>query len=160
MLCSLLASVSIMTGVCADAKPQIMHDTPPTFSVELAQEMINKHRVAHGLRPVTIDKRLMAAAKAHSRDMARRGGISHKGSDGSYPKDRARRFGYRPRLASENVAAGHHETKSVIRGWERSSGHNANLLRRGAKHMGMALHYDPKSYYQTYWTLLMGVPKK
>lgn len=159
MLCSALTALSIFAGACSHATPQTLSDTPPSFDVELAQQMINEHRTAHGLAPVAIDDKLMAAAKAHSNDMSRRSRVFHKGTDGSLPKDRARTYGYNPRLASENVAAGYNNTSDVIRDWQRSRGHNANLLRRGAKHMGMALTYDASSGKQTYWTLLMGVPR-
>lgn len=159
MLCSVLTAVSIFAGACSTATPQILAGTPPSFDVELARKMINAHRAKHGLPPVIIDARLMRAAKAHASEMARRGRTSHRGSNGSLPKDRARAFGYTPRIASENVAAGHNNTKDVISDWQRSRGHNANLLRADAKHMGMALVYAPESGKQTYWTLLMGVPR-
>ena len=159
MICSMLAAASIFTGLCSDAVPQTLANKPPSFNAELARKLINRHRVSNGLAPVSIDRRLMAAAKAHSTDMSRRGRVFHKGSDGSYPKDRARRFGYNPRLASENVAAGYNNTRDVIRDWTISRGHNAILLRRGAKHMGMALVYNPKAGKQTYWTLVIGVPR-
>lgn len=159
MLCSALMALSIFTGACSDATSQALSNTAPSFDAGVARDMINQHRTANGLAPVAIDDRLMAAAKAHSDDMSRRGRISHEGSDGSLPKDRVRAQGYDPRIASENVAAGYNNTGDVIRDWQRSGNHNANLLRRGAKHMGMALSYDPSSGKQTYWTLLMGVPR-
>lgn len=159
MICSVLTAVSIFSGVCSDAVPQALAGKPPSFNVELAQQIINNHRAGHGLAPLAIDERLMAAAKAHSADLSRRGSVTHRGSDGSYPKDRARRYGYKPRLASENVAAGYHNTGDVIKGWKGSRGHNENLLRRGAKHMGMALVYKPNVGKETYWTLVIGTPR-
>jgi len=159
MLCSMLTAASIFVGACSGATSQVMSDTPPSFDPVIARDMINMHRQRYGLPPVAIDERLMKAAQAHSGDMSRRGRISHKGSDGSLPKDRARAFGYAPKIASENVAAGYNNTADVITDWQRSRGHNANLLRRGAKHMGMALVYNPQKGKQTYWTLLMGVPR-
>lgn len=159
MLCSALTALSIFAGACSPATSQAMAGTPPSFDVELARRMINDHRAKHGLGPVAVDQRLMRAAQAHSGDMARRGRISHRGADGSYPRDRARAYGYAPKIASENVAAGYHSTADVISDWQRSRGHNANLLRAGARHMGMALVYAPKKGKQTYWTLLMGVPR-
>ena len=159
MICSLLTAVTIFSGVCSDAVPQALAGKPPSFSVQQARTMINKHRASHGLAPLAIDQRLMASAKAHSKDMSRRGSITHRGSDGSYPKDRARRQGYKPRLASENVAAGYHTTSEVIKGWKGSRGHNENLLRRGAKHMGMAMIYKPNVGKETYWTLVIGTPR-
>jgi len=158
-ICSVITAVSILSGVCSDAVPQALAKKPPSFSITQAQKMINSHRARNGLGPVSINSRLVAAAKAHSRDQSRRGSSSHRGSDGSYPIQRARRAGYHPRLASENVASGYNNTADVIKGWKQSRGHNANLLRRGARHMGMAMVYNPKVGRQTYWTLLMGVPR-
>lgn len=154
-----LAAAALGTGACAGAVSQRVADTPPSFSLDLARKMINRHRAENGLEPLAVDARLNAAAKAHSSDLARRGATTHRGSDGSLPIDRARRAGYEPRLASENVAAGHNNTADVIKGWMGSRGHNANLLRRGARHMGMAMVYNPEVGRQTYWTLLVGTPR-
>ncbi|MDA7946155.1 MAG: CAP domain-containing protein [Hyphomicrobiaceae bacterium] len=159
MICNMLSAVSVITGLCSSATPQALSDKPPSFSVTVAQKMINAHRARHGLNALSVDSRLNAAAKAHSRDLARRNAISHRGSDGSYPKDRARRAGYNPRLASENVAVGYTNTADVIQSWKGSRGHNANLLRRGARHMGMGMVYRPNSGRETYWTLIIGKPR-
>ncbi len=159
MICSTLMSVSIMTGLCTSAVPQGATGKPPTFSITVARNMINAHRARYGLNPLAIDSRLSAAARSHSRDLARRNAMSHRGSDGSYPKDRARRAGYNPRLASENVAVGWSSTADVIGIWKGSSGHNANLLRRGARHMGMAMVYNPRTGKKTFWTLVIGKPR-
>jgi len=159
MICSVLTAVSIFAGACSGATSQALSNTPPSLDVIHAQELINTHRAGYGLAPVKIDPHLMEAAKAHSSDLARRGSVSHKGADGSYPKDRARRFGYNPKIASENVAAGYNNTGDVITDWKKSRGHNENLLRASARHMGIAMVYNPEKGKQTYWTLLMGVPR-
>ena len=160
MLCSMLSAASIVVGACSGATAQAVAGTPPSFDVAIAQDMINTHRARHGLAPVAVDERLMRAAQAHSAHLPRPGRVSHRASDGSRPKARARTFGYAPKIASENVAAGYNNTTDVITDWQRSRSHNANLLRRGAKHMGMALVYNPQKGRQTYWTLLMGVPRE
>lgn len=159
MVCSVLGAIALFSAVCSDAVPQALAKTPPSFDIQLAQKMINQHRARHGLGPVTIDPRLVKAAKAHALDMARRRKVSHYGSDGSLAKDRARRVGYSARLASENIAAGYNNTVDVIKDWKGSRGHNANLLRRDARHMGMAYVYRPDVGQETWWTLIMGVPR-
>ena len=73
---------------------------------------------ANGLPSLVLDARLSRAAAAHSADQARRGRMGHSGSDGSGPMDRAARAGYRPKIASENVAAGYKSFSDVMRGWE------------------------------------------
>ena len=159
MICSALTALSIFTGACLGVTPQALQDKPPSFNVELARKLINKHRASHGRGLLTINPQLMAAARAHSKDMSRRGSMSHKGSNGSNHKTRARRAGYKARLVGENVAAGYNSTSDVIKIWKNSSGHNANLLMRGAKHMGMALANNPKTRLETYWTLIIGKPR-
>ncbi len=159
MICSALTALSIFTNACTGVTPQALQDKAPSFNVELARKLINSHRATHGRGPLTINPQLMAAAKAHSRDMARRGAMSHKGSNGSSHKTRARRAGYKPRNVSENVAAGYNNTSDVIKIWKNSRGHNANLLLRGAKHMGMALSVNSKTRLETYWTLVIGKPR-
>lgn len=162
---ALVVLTVLVLGGCAEvltggATPQRLATTTPSLNVQAARATINAHRGRHGLRPLALDSRLAAAARAHSADLARQGRrISHRGSDGSFPRDRVIRAGYSPSLASENVAAGYSSQDDVLRGWMRSRGHNANLLRRNATHMGMAMVYDPDSRQQTYWTLIVGAPR-
>ena len=54
----------------------------------------NAERIQHGLRPLTVDQRLAAAAQAHSADMVRRGFFAHESPDGSQVWDRAVAAGY------------------------------------------------------------------
>jgi uncharacterized protein YkwD len=123
-----------------------------------ARELINKYRKAKGLKPLKLNAELTAAAKAHSRDLAKWDRISHYGSDGSNPWDRVKRTGYHARLAAENVGTGQVSFKEVLRGWEKSPGHNKNLLLADAKHMGIALVQDPKTEFKSFWTLVIASP--
>jgi uncharacterized protein YkwD len=126
------------------------------LNVADARAMINAYRKQQGLAPVTIDPQLTAAAKAHSIDLAKWDRISHYGSDGSNPWDRVRRAGYSARLAAENVGTGQTTLKEVFAGWKKSPGHNKNLLLKDAKNMGIALVYDAKTEFKTFWTLVLG----
>lgn len=121
-----------------------------------ALKLINQYRVSKGLGKVSINSYLTKTAKAHSRDLAKHDRISHYGSDGSNPWDRVERSGYKPQLAAENVGTGQLTIKEVMQGWKDSPGHNKNLLLPDAKHMGIALVYDPKTEYKTFWTLILG----
>ena len=121
-----------------------------------ALRLINKYRSSKGLASLTIDAKLTETAKKHSTDLAKHDRISHYGSDGSNPWDRVERSGYKPQLAAENVGTGQLSIKEVMQGWKDSPGHNKNLLLPDAKHIGIALVYDPKSEYKTFWTLILG----
>lgn len=125
---------------------------------EVAREAINAYRQKHGLKPLKIDAALTAAAKAHSRDLAKWDRISHFGSDGSNPWDRVKRTGYNARVAAENVGTGQVTFDEVMKGWKESPGHNKNLLLSDAVHMGIALVHEQKTEFKTFWTLVVGAP--
>lgn len=127
---------------------------------ETARRMINGYRRKRGLPPLTLEKHLTRAARRHARDLAEGDRISHSGSDGSDPWSRVRMTGYGPRLAAENVGAGQRSFAEVLQGWKDSPGHNKNLLLADATHMGIALETNPNSRYQTFWTLVLGKPKR
>jgi len=126
------------------------------LSVEKARDIINQYRKDNGLKPLKINAELTAAAKAHSRDLAKWDRISHYGSDGSNPWDRVKRTGYKPRLAAENVGTGQVSFDEVMKGWKKSPGHNKNLLLADAQQMGLALVYEPKTEFKSFWTLVIG----
>ncbi len=121
-----------------------------------AMRMINSYRAAKGLKPLKLNSRLSRAARAHSKDLARHDRISHYGSDGSDPLVRVQRTGYPVHLAAENVGTGQISLAEVFKGWQKSPGHNENLLLKGAREMGIALVIEPGTEYKTFWTLVLG----
>jgi uncharacterized protein YkwD len=126
----------------------------PTF----ARDMINQYRTEHGLKPLKLSTELTAAAKLHSKDLAKWDRISHYGSDGSNPWDRVKRAGFKARLAAENVGTGQIDFGEVMKGWKESPGHNKNLLLSDADYMGIALVQDGKTEFKSFWTLVLGTP--
>jgi uncharacterized protein YkwD len=90
--------------------------------------LANAVRRKSGLASVLADRRLSAAARAHSADMVARGYFSHTSPEGSNPSNRAQATGY-PGGAAENIASSGHGTAiSIFRAWRGSPGHNANIL--------------------------------
>lgn len=126
------------------------------LNVDMARDLINQYRKDNGLKPLKLNAELTAAAKAHSRDLAKWDRISHYGSDGSNPWDRVKRSGYKARLAAENVGTGQVTFDEVLKGWKNSAGHNKNLLLSDAEHMGLALVHEPKTEFKSFWTLVVG----
>ncbi|MEL6421361.1 MAG: CAP domain-containing protein [Pseudomonadota bacterium] len=127
-----------------------------TLEVQRARQLINKYRAEKGLKPLKLNSQLARAAKNHSRDLAKWDRISHHGSDGSNPWKRVARTGYNARLTAENVGTGQITIDEVFKGWQDSPGHNKNLLLADAEEMGIALVYDPKTEFKTFWTLVLG----
>jgi uncharacterized protein YkwD len=128
------------------------------LDADKARKLINAYREKKGLKALTLNAELTAAAKSHSRDLAKWDRISHYGSDGSNPWDRVKRTGFKARLAAENVGTGQIDFQEVLRGWETSPGHNKNLLLADATHMGIALVHDPKTEFKSFWTLVIASP--
>ncbi len=121
-----------------------------------ALALINDYRKANGLGPLKLDARLTAAAKMHSKDLARGDRISHYGSDGSSLSDRVKRAGYDAAVAAENIGTGQASLDEVVTGWKGSEGHNRNLLLPDVKDLGIALVQDPKTEFKTFWTMVVG----
>jgi uncharacterized protein YkwD len=108
--------------------------------------------------PLRISSELTDAAEAHAGDMARRKFFEHRGSDGSEPKDRVRRTGYRWLLTGENIALGPESAEEVVKGWLDSPGHCANIMEPRFKDIGIGLATGGKRG-QIYWVQEFGDPR-
>jgi uncharacterized protein YkwD len=153
---------SVKTGLGVEGEESTIKTTVPAnapiiqLNVAEAQNLINTYRVQKGLKPLKVNTKLIAAAQAHSEDLAKSDRISHFGSDGSDHWQRIHRTGYSARLTAENVATGQRSVNDVIQGWEKSRDHNANLLLADAEEMGIAMVYKPDTQFKTFWTLVVG----
>ena len=61
-------------------------------------------------------------------------------------------------VAVENVSAGYHTLAEAFSGWRDSPPHNANMLAKGMKRMGIASAYAPGAKYKVFWTLILAAP--
>ena len=107
----------------------------PTRAERSLLVSINNVRAAHGVPPLRIDRKLERAARAHSRDMVRRGYFEH----GNFAA-RVARFGARGPLLGENIAWGtgrRGTAAGVVEAWLASPPHRANLLRPGFRPIGI-----------------------
>jgi uncharacterized protein YkwD len=108
------------------------------------------------LNALEVDSRLNSVAEQHARDMARRGRMSHRGSDFSSPFDRMERAGYRFLNAAENVAAGQTTPEHVMRSWMMSPGHRRNILGK-ASQIGTACAIGSTGTF--FWCVTFGTPE-
>jgi uncharacterized protein YkwD len=111
--------------------------------------LLNDKRARRGLPSLRLSGRLSRAARAHSRDMARRNYFSHNSLSGADFIDRIRRSGYlrnaRRWTVGENLAwgSGSRATpRAIVRSWMRSHGHRANILDGRFRHIGVGIAYD------------------
>jgi uncharacterized protein YkwD len=126
----------------------MVNDSPEVQLVDL----INQERTSRGLSVLALDPRLMAAAQAHSQDMASRNFFDHIGSDGSNPGDRITRQGYQWLFFAENLACEYVAPEDVVQGWLESSGHRANMLAPEPEHIGVGVADEPGTDCTPYWT--------
>ena len=88
----------VTAGPAAPAEP------PAISALELQTlALVNGARMSRGLPVLEWNHAMAEAARGHAADMARRGVVSHQGSDGSTPNDRLRRAGVQFRFGSENI---------------------------------------------------------
>src|SRR5262249_17743942 len=91
-------------------------------------EAISRYRREHGLSTVKTDPHLTAIAERQAKAMAAAGIMDHDVA-GSFS---SRISGLRTNMAAENIAAGTGTWAETFRMWQRSPGHNANLLQARA----------------------------
>ncbi len=104
----------------------------------MIEAALNDLRRAGGLAPLERDPALDAAAARHAADLAARGVLSHRGADGTSPRERMARQGYAACLAAENVARGQRDAAAVVAGWMGSPPHRRNILLAQATDFGAA----------------------
>jgi hypothetical protein len=131
--------------------------TPIHVDAGRTASLISAYRAQHGLGPVRVDSRLMAAATSYARNMGERDKINHR-IGGSLPK-RISAAGYDWGAAAENLAAGYSSLDEAMAGWKASSGHRANLLNRQVTEIGIgAVATQKGSKYRNYWALILASP--
>lgn len=123
--------------------------TTTTRDAAEAARIISQYRAQHGLGPVSADNQLNQAALHQARAVAEAGKLSH----GAFAArmDTYRIAGY----SAENLSAGSDNVGGAIGRWKNSSGHNANLLMREAKRIGLARADSPGLGYRRYWALVL-----
>jgi uncharacterized protein YkwD len=109
----------------------------PDLEAEMLR-LVNRERVAAGLKPLEADPELLPVARAHSVDMFARGYFSHYTPEGRSPFDRISEAQVPFRTAGENLALA--PTLSMAHtGLMNSPGHRANILRPQFGRVGIGI---------------------
>ncbi|HET9475651.1 MAG TPA: CAP domain-containing protein, partial [Steroidobacteraceae bacterium] len=163
----IVALAAVALSSCATAGDAVVaHESSATVRarvVELVNVARSKARRCGSERfpaapPLIASRELNEAAANHARDMARRNYFEHQGADGSQPKDRVLRAGYRPRLTGENIALGPESAEEVVDGWLSSPGHCANIMDSRFQHIGVGLATG-RGRGRIYWVQTFGAPR-
>ncbi|KJK44229.1 serine protease [Lentzea aerocolonigenes] len=126
--------------------------TPQSSAEAAVLWLVNEVRRKAGLGKLRCDERLRAAARNHSKDMARRDFCEHVNPDGVTPVQRMSAAGY-PDPGAENVARGQPTPHAVMTAWLASPGHRANLLNREFATIGIGVELGRGG---PYWTQNFG----
>ena len=150
---ALLLSFS-MVAVAAPAHAQ-------TAKSDQLALLINRARVAEGLKPLARNPDLDRAAEAHSQDMARHSYLDHAAPDGSEPMDRAIRAGYGARkgtgwIVVEIISAISGEPEGPLNWWLKESPAVHGRVLRNPRWREMGVGYAAGGEYGNYWTVLVG----
>ena len=101
-------------------------------------ELVNRERIAAGLKPFAPDPELTEVARRHSADMFARGYFAHVTPEGRDPFERMREAKVSFLTAGENIALA--PTLEIAHtGLMNSPGHRANILRRQFGRVGIGI---------------------
>jgi uncharacterized protein YkwD len=98
--------------------------------------LVNMERRKRGLNPLRPDPKLTAVARAHSKDMFKRGYFAHVNPDGATPFNRMKKAGIRYMSAGENLALAPN-VEIAHKGLMKSPGHRQNILSPAYKKVGI-----------------------
>jgi len=157
-----LAAFVLVTAACA-----VEAARPSGATREQVLELVNEARskgrrcgtVRYGVAPpLKASRPLNEAAARHAADMARKNYFEHRGSDGSQPKDRVLRAGYKSRLTGENIALGPESAREVVDGWLASPGHCENIMDPRFQDIGIGIATG-RGRGKIYWVQNFGTPR-
>jgi len=117
-------------------------------------EAVNALRAARGTAPVVLNPQLIAAADAHSRDMAAQNRPWHWGSDGSSPLDRAARAGFVGEVLGENISETYETETETLSAWMALADTRDVILNPAATQMGFSWYQEPSG--KIWWTMVTG----
>ena len=105
-------------------------------------ELVNEHRAAAGLAPVTYSAKLSQAAQVRAVEIEQ--SFSHTRPDGRYFSTVFAEHGITYRYSGENIAWGQKSPEEVVTAWMNSAGHRANILNANFKELGVGYRQNAR----------------
>ena len=134
----------VMPEVKPETKPETspeVQDTAYAYGVRIT-ELVNEHRIAAGLQPVTYSAELSKPAQTRAYEIEK--SFSHTRPDGRYFTTALRDAGISYGYAGENIAWGQKSPEEVVTAWMNSPGHRANILHRSFTKLGVGYWQNAK----------------
>lgn len=113
-------------------------------------ELVNEARAEAGLKPVTLQADVTAAAQVRARETVTL--FSHTRPNGTSCFTALDEAGVSYRGAGENIAWGQKTPEEVMNGWMNSAGHRANILNPSFTTIGVGFYQNESGI--NYWTQL------
>ena len=157
----LLGLLSCLLVGCRDrresaaASPVRVNQTPEQVEREI-HGRVNAYRRSRGLAPLAMDHTMNTLAREHSRWMASRGKLTHRGSDRRFRKLQSEPTHLKS--FAENVAFNWNHPNPgevAVDGWIKSPGHHRNILRRDDQVTGVGVARAKDGSW--YFTQLFGL---
>jgi uncharacterized protein YkwD len=104
---------------------------------------VNKARAGAGCSALTVNAKLVAAAKGHAKAMAEQNFFGHASKNGAKFSSRIKAQGYRFSKVAENIGAGQSAAVGIMQDWMDSAGHRKNILDCALSETGIAVVYQP-----------------
>lgn len=117
---------------------------------EQVVKLVNQERAKAGLKAVTLDKQIEAAALIRAKEIEI--SFSHTRPNGSSFSSVLKEQGISFRGAGENIAWGQTSPEAVMNAWMNSEGHRANILNPNFTKIGVG--YYQNSAGRKFWTQL------
>jgi uncharacterized protein YkwD len=119
----------------------------------------NRVRIGAGLRPLSVEPRLVQAAQLQAEQMAALGTMAHDLPRARYPTliTRLAAVKYNWSDAAENVARNYGTGTSVVTGWMKSEHHRVNILDPSFTQIGTGYALDAKG--DKYYAQVFGHPR-
>ena len=105
-------------------------------------ELVNEHRVAAGLSPVTYSAKISKAAQVRAVEIEK--SFSHTRPDGRYFSTVFAEHGISYRYSGENIAWGQRSPEEVVTAWMNSAGHRANIMNAKFKELGVGYRQNAR----------------
>ena len=159
------ATATVASSISVTGTPissgQCTYTESASFVTEL-QNLINTERTSNSLTALSLNQRLVAAAKAHAVDMICNDYLSHIGLNGSTPQTRVTAQGYRSTILFENLfalsPANGGNPLAAFNWWMNDPAQRAEILNAETREIGVAYVTSPDSLLGGYFVLLTAKP--
>ena len=103
---------------------------------------VNKARSGAGCSALTVNAKLVAAAKGHAKSMAEQNFFGHASKNGGKFSNRIKAQGYKFSKVAENIGAGQSTAAGIMESWLGSAGHRKNIVDCDLSDTGIAVVYQ------------------